>query len=82
MCLNEFTVALLIRKLHKLSLEVHMEVAGPAPREGFVRVRSVDVILGLKDELVPHLSAEKKPGGNREGVLVLASFVCIQTADK
>lgn len=44
MCLNEFTVALLIRSPHKLSFEVHMEVAGPAPREGFVRVRSVDVI--------------------------------------
>lgn len=44
MCLNEFTVALLIRSPHKLSFEVHMEVSGPAPREGFVRVRSVDVI--------------------------------------
>ncbi len=43
-----------------------MEVAGPAPCEGFVRVRSVDVDLGLRMYRPPFI-CQGKPGGDRGG---------------
>lgn len=79
MCLNEFTVALLILAWHALSFEVHMEVVGSAPREDRGRPEDpVFIYLLRKTQGDKRGGEERKRGG---GVVELAVFVCIQTAD-